>query len=122
MSNYYEKWQQRQEALFIERFNENSLDNGISSVVTITVDALLGGSNYIYVKNIPEGYIKVCESSKDCFSRLDSNAIFIKGMDAKGGIVTIKIHDEYKGLVIGKQGENIRNIARMINASYIKVI
>ena len=116
MSNY-----EKEQAIFIERFNQNSLDNGISSVVKITTDEN-EGPVYIHEKYVPKGYIKVCERSTGSFTHKNHDTIFIKEMDAKGGIVTIKIHDLYKGLVIGKRGENIRNIARMINASSINVI
>lgn len=43
-------------------------------------------------------------------------------MDAKRQVITIKVHDLYKGLVIGKGGENIKRIANMINAKKINVI
>ena len=48
--------------------------------------------------------------------------VFIKKMNAKGKVVTIKVHDFYKGLVIGKGGKNIKKVAALINAKYIKVI
>ena len=50
------------------------------------------------------------------------NTSFTDYIDAKGKNVTIKIHDFYKGLVIGKGGENIKRIAKAINAKRINVI
>lgn len=106
--------------IFKEQFMEKSLDDGISSFVTISSDPDLE-PNYFYEQYIPEGYIKVCE--KNCpFTRTRHEVVFIKKMDAKGQTVTIKIHDLYKGLVIGKGGENIKRIAKLINAKRINVI
>ena len=50
------------------------------------------------------------------------DVVFIKNMDAKGKVVTIKVPDLYKGLVIGKGGENIKRIAKLINAKRINII
>ena len=106
--------------VFEEQFMEKSLDNGISSFVTISSNPDLE-PNYFYEQYIPEEYIKVCE--KNCpFTRTRHEVVFIKKMDAKGQTVTIKIHDLYKGLVIGKGGENIKRIAKLINAKRINVI
>ena len=43
-------------------------------------------------------------------------------MDARGQNITIKLHDLYKGLAIGKGCKNIKRIAKMINARQIYVI
>lgn len=108
-----------QAKIFEEQFMEKSLDE-ISSFVTISSDPY-SEPNYFYEKYIPEGYIKVCE--KNCpFTRTRHEVVFIKKMNAKGQTVTIKIHDLYKGLVIGKGGENIKRIAKLINAKRINVI
>lgn len=109
-----------QSKVFEEMFKETSLDEGISSVVTISSDPDRE-PNYFYEQYIPEGYIKICE--RNCpFTRTRHEMVFIKKMDAKGQPVTIKVHDFYKGLVIGKGGENIKKIAKMINAKRINVI
>ena len=108
-----------QEKIFQKEFKENSLD-GICSFVTISSD-LYEEPHYFYDKYIPKGYIKVCE--KNCaFNHFKHEVVFVKEMDAKNQVVTIKIHDVYKGLVIGKGGENIKRIAKMINAKKINVI
>lgn len=109
-----------QAKIFEEQFMEKSLDDGISSFVTISSNPNLE-PNYFYEQYIPEEYIKVCE--KNCpFTRTRHEVVFIKKMDAKGQAVTIKIPDLYKGLVIGKGGENIKRIAKLINAKRINVI
>lgn len=108
-----------QAKIFEEQFIEKSLD-GISSFVTISSN-FYQEPNYFYEQYIPEGYIKVCE--KNCsFTRVKHDVVFIKKMDAKGQTVTIKLHDLYKGLAIGKGGENIKRIAKLINAKRINVI
>lgn len=108
-----------QAKIFEEEFIDNSLD-GISSFVTISSDPYLE-PNCFYERYIPEGYIKVCE--KNCpFIRVKHEVVFIKKMDAKGQAITIKVPDLYKGLVIGKGGENIKRIAKIINAKKINVI
>lgn len=108
-----------QAKIFEEEFIANSLD-GISSFVTISSDPYLE-PNCFYEEYIPEGYIKVCE--RNCpFTRVKHEVVFIKKMDAKGQAVTIKVPDLYKGLVIGKGGENIKRIAKIINAKKINVI
>ena len=105
--------------IFDNLFMEKSLD-GISSVVIISSD-FYQEPNYFYDTYIPEGYIKVCE--RNCpFTRVKHEMVFIKKINAKGQVVTIKINDLYKGLVIGKCGENIKRIAKMINAKKINVI
>lgn len=109
-----------QARIFEEQFMEKSLDDGISSVITISSDPDRE-PNYFYEQYIPEGYIKVCE--RNCpFTRTKHDVVFIRKMDAKGQTVTIKIADLYKGLVIGKGGENIKRIAKLINAKRINVI
>ena len=108
-----------QSKVFEKEFMEKSLD-GISSFVTIssTPDRQ---PNYFYEQYIPTGYIKVCEKNR-AFTRDIHDVVFIKSMDAKGKVVTIKVHDLYKGLVIGKGGENIKRIAKLINAKRINVM
>lgn len=108
-----------QAKVFEDLFNERTLD-GISSVVTISSNPDRQ-PNYFYEQYIPTEYIKVCEKNIP-FTRDKHDVVFIKKMDAKGQVVTIKIDDFYKGLVIGKGGENIKRISRMINARKIKVI
>lgn len=109
-----------QAKIFEEQFKEKSLDDGISSFMTISSDSYQE-PNYFYEQYIPEGYIKVC--ARNCpFTRVKHEVVFIKKMDAKGQPVTIKVHDLYKGLVIGQDGENIKRIAKMINAKRINVI
>lgn len=108
-----------QAKIFEEQFIEKSLD-GISSFVTISSD-FYQEPNYFYEQYIPEGYIKVCE--RNCpFTRIKHDVVFIKKMDVKGQTVTIKLYDLYKGLAIGKGGENIKRIAKLINAKRINVI
>ncbi len=108
-----------QAEVFEKLFMEKTLD-GISSFVTISSNPY-EEPNYFYEQYIPKGYIKVCE--RNCpFTRVKHDVVFIKEMDAKGQVVTIKIPDLYKGLVIGKSGENIKKIANQINAKRINVI
>ncbi len=108
-----------QAKIFEEEFIEKSLD-GISSVITIASD-FYQEPNYFYEHYIPEGYIKVCE--KNCpFTREKHDIVFIRQMDAKRQTITIKLHDIYKGLAIGTGGENIKRIAKLINAKRINVI
>lgn len=108
-----------QAKIFEEEFMEKSLD-GISSVVTISSNPDRE-PNYFYEQYIPEEYIKVCE--KNCpFTRVKHDVVFIKKMDANEQVITIKVPDLYKGLVIGKSGENIKKIAKQINAKRINVI
>ncbi len=42
-------------------------------------------------------------------------------MDAHNQSITIKVPECYKGLVKGKGGENVKKIARMINAKRIVI-
>ena len=108
-----------QAEVFEKLFIEKTLD-GISSFVTISSNHY-EEPNYFYEQYIPKDYIKVCE--RNCsFTRVKHDVVFIKKMDAKGQVVTIKIPDLYKGLVIGKGGENIKKIANQINAKRINVI
>lgn len=108
-----------QAELFEKLFMEKTLD-GISAFVTISSDSY-EMPNYFYEKYIPEGYIKACE--RNCpFTRIKHDVVFIKKMDAKSKVVTIKVPDLYKGLIIGKGGENIKRIAKLINAKRINVI
>lgn len=110
-----------QAKIFEEMFARNSLDNGLSSLMDIA-SYHFQSTRYFYSQYIPEGYIKVCE--KKWLGNSDSmhTVIFIKKMDAKGQDVTIKIIDPFKGLTIGKGGENIKRVAKMINARRINVI
>ena len=109
-----------QAKIFEKLFMKKSLDNGTSAVVTITSD-LHQEPNDFFEPYIPEGYIKVCE--RNCpYTRVKHEVVFLKEIDAKGQAVTIKVNDLYKGLVIGKGGENIKRIAKMINAKRINVI
>jgi len=109
-----------QTEVFEKEFMANSLDDGISSFVIISSNSDRQ-PNYFYEQYIPTGYIKVCEKNI-AFTRDMHDVVFIKNMDAKGKVVTIKVHDLYKGLVIGKGGENIKRIAKLINAKRINVI
>ena len=108
-----------QAKVFEKEFMEKSLD-GISSFVKISSNPHRQ-PNYFYEQYIPTGYIKVCEKNI-AFTRDMHDVVFIKSMDAKGKVVTIKVPDLYKGLVIGKGGENIKRIAKLINAKRINVI
>lgn len=110
-----------QSKVFEEMFKENSLDEGISSVVTISSDPY-EEPNYFYQQYVPKNYIKVCERNCPWSRGYKHDVVFIKKMDSKGQAVTIKVNDLYKGLVIGKCGENIKKIAKMINARRINVI
>lgn len=109
-----------QAKVFEKEFMAKSLDDGISSLVT-TFSIPDYEPNRCYEQYIPKGYIKVCEKSLP-FTHNRHDVVFIKKMDAKGKVVTIKVHDLYKGLVIGKGGENIKRIAKLINAKRINVI
>ncbi len=111
---------EEQKEIFERLFEEASIDGGISSRVTIST-SFYEEPHYFNEKYVPEEYVKVCE--RNCpFSRYRHEVVFIRKMDAKGKNVTIKIHDFYKGLVIGKGGENIKRIAKAINAKRINVI
>lgn len=103
-----------QAKIFEEQFIEKSLDDGNSAVIDISSDIFEEPSSF-YSLYIPKGYIKVCERNLS-YSRITHEVVFIKKMDAKGQSVTIKVHDLYKGLVIGKGGKNIKKIEKMINA------
>lgn len=109
-----------QAKIFEEQFMEKSLDGGNSAVIDISSDIFEEPSSF-YSLYIPKGYIKVCERNLS-YTRITHEVVFIKKMDAKGQEVTIKVHDLYKGLVIGKGGENIKRIAKLINAKRINVI
>lgn len=108
-----------QSEAFEELFKENSLDDGISSVISISSNPYI--EECFYEKYVPETYIRVCNrnvpSYKNCY-----NSVYIRKMDAKRQFVSIKVRDWYKGLVIGKNGENIKRIAELINAKRINVI
>lgn len=108
-----------QASIFEKLFEEKSSDN-ISSFVTISTNPHRD-PNYFYEEYIPDGYITICRRHHPfLYERFDY--VFIKKFNANGRIVTIKIPDLYKGLVIGKNGENIKKIANMINARKIIVI
>ena len=109
-----------QAKVFEKEFKAKSLDDGISSLIT-TFSIPDYEPNRCYEQYIPTGYIKVCEKNLP-FTHNRHNVVFIKKMDAKGKVVTIKVHDLYKGLVIGKGGENIKRIAKLINAKRINVM
>ena len=118
-SHCVEEVASEQAKIFKEIFIKNSLD-GISSIITICSDSY-EDTNDFFEQYIPKEYIKVCEKNYP-FTCTKHEVVFIKEMDAKSQTVNIKIPDLYKGLVIGKGGENIRRIAKMINASKINVI
>jgi len=109
-----------QAKIFEEQFMEKSLDDGNSAVIDISSDIFQEPSSF-YSLYIPKGYIKVCERNV-AYRRITHEVVFIKKVDAKGQTFTIKVPDLYKGLVIGKGGENIKKIAKMINAKRINVI
>lgn len=109
-----------QAKIFEEQFMEKSLDDGNSAVIDISSDIFEEPSSF-YSLYIPKGYIKVCERNLS-YTRITHEIVFIKKVDAKGQTFTIKVPDLYKGLVIGKGGENIKKIAKMINAKRINVI
>ena len=104
---------------FEKLFKENSLDNGISSIISISSNPYM--EDCFFGKYVPETYIEVCKrnipSYKNC-----CNSIFIRRMDAKRQDISIKVNNWYKGLVIGKNGENIKRIAQLINAKKVNVI
>lgn len=108
-----------QAKIFEEQFMAKSLDGGKSSIVIISSD-FYRHPNHIQEEYVPESYIKVCEI-KNQFSDTLHETVFIKKIDAKRQVVPIKIPDLYKGLVIGKGGENIKRVANLINARIIKV-
>ena len=111
---------EEQKRTFEELFEKASLDGGISSCVTIS-SPYYAESHYFNEKYVPEGYIEVCVRYYP-FERNKYDTVYIKKFDAKGQIVTIKVQDEYKGLVIGTGGMNIKRIAKEINAKMIKVL
>ncbi len=109
-----------QAKIFEEQFMEKSLDEGNSAVIDISSDIFEEPSSF-YSLYIPKSYIKACERNVS-YRHITHEVVFIKKMDANGQIITIKVPDLYKGLVIGKGGENIKKIAEMINAKRINVI
>ena len=111
---------EEQKIIFEKLFEEATLDGGISSCVTIS-NPFYAESHYFNGKYVPEGYIEVCVR-KYTFNCDIYDIVFIRKIDAKGKIVTIKVQDKYKGLAIGKGGENIKQIAKEINAKRINVI
>lgn len=111
---------EEQKEIFERLFREASLDGGISSCVAIS-SPFYAESHYFNEKYVPEGYIEVCV--RYCpYVRNKYETVYIKKFDAKGQIVTIKVQDEYKGLVIGTGGMNIKSIAKELNAKRIKVL
>ncbi len=109
-----------QKEIFERLFREASLDGGISSCVTIS-SPFYAESHYFNEKYVPKGYIEVCVR-KCPFDRNRQDIVFLRKIDAKGQVVTIKVQDIYKGLVIGTGGMNIKRIAKEINAKMIKVL
>ena len=108
-----------QSKTFEELFKENSLDDGISSVISISLNPYM--KDCFFEKYVPETYIEVCKkdipSYKNCY-----NSVFIRKMDAKREDISNKVKDWYKGIVIGKNGKNIKRIADLINAEKVNVI
>ena len=111
---------EEQKKIFEELFEKASLDGGISSCVTIS-SPFYAESHYFNEKYVPKGYIEVCVR-KCPFDRNRQDIVFLRKIDAKGQVVTIKVQDIYKGLVIGTGGMNIKMIAKEINAKMIKVL
>ena len=108
-----------QKKRFLRLFNENSLDGGKSSWMHITpyryTDDISFKENYI-----PEGFLRVCEKY-DMYNHDLKDIFFVKKMNAHGKVINIVVPNEFKGLVIGKNGQTIKSIAHLINAKQIIV-
>ena len=109
-----------QAKIFEEQFMKKSLDGGNSAVIDISSDIFEEPSSF-YSLYVPKSYIKACERNVS-YRHITHEVVFIKKTDAKGKVVTIKVPNLYKELVIGKGGENIKKIAKIINAKRINVI
>ncbi len=113
---------QQQVQRFSKIFQENSLDGGLTAVIDIAecdVDIPEGAFYEGYIPN--DDFFRICCLNDRFDPERPSICIFMKKMDAKRGVVTIKIPDGLKGLTIGKNGANIKMVANMINARRINV-
>ena len=116
----YQEVKEEQTERFLNLFNKNSLDGGKTSWMHITPYRYTDDISF-KEKYIPEGFIKVCEKY-NIYNYDLKDIFFIKKMDAHGKAVDIIVPNEFKGLVIGKNGQNIKCIAHLINAKRINVI
>jgi hypothetical protein len=107
------------EEQFEKLFEENSLDGGITAVIRI--DHTGYATEGFDAKYIPEGYLEICSDNFSVPGGLVLDVLYIKKQNVNGEKRTIKVPDELKGLAIGKEGKNIKRIAREINASKIYV-
>ena len=98
-------------------FNQETIDGKCASVV-VTKNPLSSDKAF-YEKDVPEGYIKMCERK---IANNYWDMLFIKKFDAKGQPIDIKTRFSSKGLIVGKGGKNIKRVAKLINASNINVI
>lgn len=112
--------EEEQKERFFNLFDKNSLDGGKTSWIHITPYRYTDDISF-KEKYIPEGFIRVCEKYNIYNSDL-KDIFFIKKMDAHGKMVDIIVPSEFKGLVIGKGGKNIKRVAKLINAERINVI
>lgn len=100
-------------------YNSRTLDNGISSTIHFNDIFTIYFIIDEYERYIPKEYIKVCEHITKSNSRI---VLFIKNQDANGDIVKIKVEDQMKKIILQDNGEKLKDIAKMINASKIEII
>ena len=116
----HQEVKEEQKKRFLNLFNKNSLDGGKTSWMHITPYRYTDDISF-KEKYIPEGFLKVCEKY-NIYNYDLKDIFFIKKMDAHGKAVDIIVPNEFKGLVIGKKGQNIKCIAHLINAKRVNVI
>lgn len=117
----YQEVKKEQEERFLKIFTENSLDSGKTSWLHITPFRYYTDDISFKERYIPEGFLKVCEKH-DIYNPDLKDIFFMKKINAHGKVITITVPNEFKGLVIGKNGQNIKNISHLINAKRINVI
>lgn len=125
-----EEFQQCQQAVkqaqadeFKRIFSENSLDGGLTACIEIT-SRIINLYGRFCERYVPDSFFKICRLTEPSLTgpNGDETAIFMKKMDVHGKVVTIKVPERFKGLVIGTGGETIKRVASIINARRINVI
>lgn len=107
---------------FFELFNLKSLDDGLTAMIIVSSkESEKDAFNGFLEKYIPENDLVRVIEKYDFYDNTRTEVLFMKKFDARGISITIKTPENFKGLVIGKGGENIKRIASIINARRINV-
>lgn len=105
---------------FQEFYDRNSFDEGLSSSFILSERMDLQCTSVFFEKYVPDGFIKVCEYRVfgDYFHK---HVLFMKESDYEGRALTISVLPALVGPAIGLGAENIKKVAKQLNACHIEV-